>query len=186
MRSILILGMLIALTMHSLSAQKKYETRTGKVIFESHTAVEQFYAENNQVASILKVNGTTKTVAFNVMMRSFKFQKALMEEHFNEKYVHSEKFPSAKFAGEIVDDIDLSKPAVYKNVNIKGTIILHGITRPINIIATLEVKSDSEIKGSSSFRINPKDFEVEIPSLIDEKVAKEILVSVDVLYKSSI
>lgn len=168
-----------------LNAQSKYETRTGKVTFQSKTAVEEFYSENNQVASILKNDRDKKIIAFNVIMRSFKFEKALMEEHFNEKYVHSEKYPTAKFIGEIKSTVDFTKPGVYKNIKIDGALTLHGATKSITIYADFEVKQNNEIKALSTFIINPEDYNIDIPKLVNEKVSKDILVTVDALYKQS-
>lgn len=169
----------------NLYAQKKWDTRNAKVSFQSETSVEKIYSENNQVTSILKDEGQKKIVAFNVLMRSFKFEKALMEEHFNEKYVHSEKFPAAKFVGEIVSPIDLGKPGLYKNIKVSGTFTLHGVMKPLIIIAEIEVRENQEIRGVSSFKINPEDFAIEIPKLVDEKISKEITVNIDALYKPS-
>ncbi len=180
--------LILALTISSggyLKAQFKSETRTAKVSFRSQTPIEEIYSQNNQVASILKVEGSKKTIAFNVMMRSFKFEKALMEEHFNEKYVHSEKFPAAKFIGEIENNIDLKTPGVYKNITINGKMTFHGVTRPVTIPADFEVGQNNEIKGYSTFKIRPEEYNIEIPKLVGEKIAREILVTIDALYKPS-
>lgn len=168
-----------------VKAQLKSETRTAKITFRSQTPIEEIYSENNQVASILKVEGAKKVLAFNVIMRSFKFEKALMEEHFNEKYIHSEKHPTAKFIGEFADDIDLTKPGVYKNINISGTMTLHGVSRPVTVPADFEVGPNNEIKGFTTFNIKPEDYNIEIPKLVREKIAKEVVVTVDALYKPS-
>jgi hypothetical protein len=176
---------LVFLSQVHLKAQLKYETRSGKVTFHSKTAVEEIYAENNQASSILKVDGSKKIVAFNVMMRSFKFEKALMEEHFNEKYVHSETYPSARFIGEIKSPLDLTEPGVYKSVHIQGSLAFHGVTNPITISADIEVKQHDQIAAFSTFKIVPDEYNVKIPKLVSEQIAKEIVVTVDVLYKQS-
>lgn len=167
-----------------LNAQR-YETRTASVSFQSKTPLEEIHSENNQVTSILKIEGNNKIVAFNVIMRSFKFERALMEEHFNEKYVHSEKYPSAKFIGEIESPADLAKPGIYKNVQIKGTLTFHGVQRPLTILADIEVRQNNEIKAFSTFKMNTEKYNIQIPKLVDNKVSKEVLVTVDALYKQS-
>ncbi len=180
--------LLVVLSFSSIGyvkAQLKFETRTAKVFFQSHTPIEEIYAETNQAASILKLDGAKKVLAFNVIMRSFKFEKALMEEHFNEKYIHSEKYPSAKFIGELADDVDLTTPGAYKNINISGTMTLHGVSRPITIPVDFEVGQNNEIKGYATFKIRPEEYNIEIPRLVSEKIAKEIVVTVDALYKLS-
>lgn len=168
-----------------LMAQSKWETRTGKVTFKSKTPIEEFSSTNHQAASILKVDGDKKTLAFQVIMRSFKFEKALMEEHFNEKYVHSEKYPSAKFVGEIEKNVNFSKPGIYKGINIKGNLSLHGVTKPLTILAGIEVKENREIKGISTFAIIPEDYNITVPRLVSDKISKNIFVTVDVVYKPS-
>ena len=168
-----------------VKAQLKSETRTAKISFRSQTPIEEIYSENNQVASILKVDGAKKVLAFNVIMRSFQFKKALMEEHFNEKYVHSEKYPTAKFIGEFTDNIDMTSPGVYKNINISGTMTLHGVSRSVTIPADFEVGKNNEIKGYATFRVKPEEYNIEIPKLVSEKISKEIVVTVDALYKPS-
>lgn len=173
----------ISASQAQLMAQSKWETRTGKVFFQSKTPIEEIYSENNQVASILKEDGEKVVLAFQVFMRSFKFEKALMEEHFNEKYVHSEKYPSAKFLGQIEDNINLKKPGIHKNIKIKGNMTFHGVTKPLTIMADLEVMDNNEVKGFSSFKIIPEEYAVEIPKLVKDKIAKDIAVTVDVLYK---
>lgn len=180
--------LLLALTLTSagyVKAQFKSETRTAKVSFRSQTPIEEIYSENNQVASILKGEGAKKVLAFNVIMRSFKFEKALMEEHFNEKYVHSEKYPTAKFIGAFGDAIDLTTPGVYKNIPISGTMTLHGVSRPVTVPVDFEVAQNKEIKGSATFKIRPEDYNIEIPKLVREKIAQEVVVTVDALYKPS-
>lgn len=185
-KNLLMLFMSLILSSSGLvKAQLKSETRTAKVSFRSQTPVEEFYSENNQVASILKMDGEKKVLAFNVIMRSFKFEKALMEEHFNEKYVHSEKYPTAKFIGEFADDIDLTTPGVYRNINITGTMTLHGVSRQLTVPADFEIGENNEIKGYATFKIRPEDFNIEIPKLVSEKISREIVVTVDALYKPS-
>lgn len=168
-----------------LMAQSKWETRAGKVTFKSKTPIEEFSSTNHQAASILKVDGDKKSLAFQVIMRSFKFEKALMEEHFNEKYVHSEKYPSAKFVGEVEKDVNFLKPGIYKGTSIQGNLTLHGVTKPITILADFEVKENREIKGFSTFAIVPEDYNIAVPKLVSEKISKNISVIVDVLFKPS-
>lgn len=166
-----------------VNAQSKYETRNGKVSFSSKTTIEEFYSENNQVSSILKIDENKRTVGFNVVMRSFKFEKALMEEHFNEKYVHSEKYPSAKFLGEIDGSWNVNAPGLYKNVPVKGSLTFHGVTKQINLQTDIEVQGNKEISALSVFKINPEDYNIEIPKLVTNKISREITITVNTLYK---
>lgn len=164
-------------------AQEKLITRTAKVTFESNTSVESFTAKNTQVASIL-ITGT-KTIAFNVLLKSFRFEKALMEEHFNEKYVHSDRYPAAKYKGVIQEDIDLKKPGRYNDLTLNGTMNFHGVSRPIKAVAQIIVNEDQSINLTSNFKLNLEAFKIEIPSLVKNKISEDIVLSVDTHYKTS-
>ena len=178
-----ILTFIIALATIASSAQDKLVTRTGEVSFSSKTAMENIEAKNSQTASIFLVN--EKTVAFNVILRSFKFDKALMEEHFNEKYVHSDKYPSAKFKGVIQDDIDLKKPNTYNDVTLKGNMDFHGVKKPITVTADIIVNQDGSIAFTSLFSLKLKDYKVEVPSLVEDKISPEIEINVATKYASN-
>jgi len=165
----------------SSSAQEKLITRTAKVTFFSSTAMEDFDAENNQVASILMVSD--HRVAFNVLLKSFKFDKALMEEHFNEKYVNSDKYPSAKFKGVIPSEVDLKTANTYTNIDVKGEMIFHGVTKPLTVKADIVVNEDKTIVFNSSFKLNLEEYKVEIPSLVKDKIAEDVKVVIVANYK---
>ncbi|MEO0471941.1 MAG: YceI family protein, partial [Bacteroidota bacterium] len=132
----------------ALQAQK-YMTRTGHIKFESETPLEKIEADNNQVSSIL--NTENGEMVFAVLMKSFQFEKALMQEHFNEKYVESEKFPKSTFKGKIKDiaGVDFTKDGVYE-VQVEGELSLHGITKSVNTPGSIEVK-DGKISALASF-----------------------------------
>ncbi|XMO86017.1 YceI family protein [Algibacter sp. AS12] len=174
-------SLILLLAFNVIFAQDKLITRTAKASFFSETPVENIYAENNQVASILLL--PKKTVAFNVLLKSFKFEKALMEEHFNEKYVHSEKYPAAKFKGTFNEDIDLTEAKTYANVEIKGQMIFHGVTKPLNTIAEIIVNEDKTVTLKSKFPINLEAYNIEVPALVKDKIAPEIEVIIDATYK---
>lgn len=172
---------IIALTLATVSyGQEKLITRTGKATFYSETAIENISAENNQVASILLID--QKTMAFNVLLKSFKFEKALMEEHFNEKYVESDKYPSAKYKGMIHGPIDLKKPGTYKDVSVQGNMHFHGVIIPLNIRGTFKINDDHSITFSSNFNLNLEQYKIEIPSLVKDKINENIKVSIETNY----
>ncbi len=164
-------------------SQEKLKTRTGNVTFLSETGLEKIYAENDQTASLFLVE--KKTIAFNALLKSFKFEKALMEEHFNEKYVHSDKYPAAKFLGTFEEDIDLKKPETYKDVTIKGEMDFHGVTLPLVVKADITVIEDGSITFVSKFKLNLEDYKIDVPSLVRDKISKEVLVSVATSYSNN-
>ncbi|TFH39294.1 MAG: YceI family protein [Bacteroidia bacterium] len=167
------------LSFYNLSAQK-YMTRNGYIGFFSHTPMEDIKADNNQVASVLDTG--TGEIVFQVLMKSFKFEKSLMEEHFNENYVESEKFPKSTFSGEIGEpsSLDLTVNGKYEVV-VEGDLTIHGITKKVSAPGIIEVKNES-IVATAKFVIVPEDYGIEIPGVVREKIAKELEVSVEMKY----
>jgi len=176
MKTIVLFIAFILLT-SGINAQK-FMTKNGYIGFYSHTPIEDIKGDNNQVASILDV--ATGEIVFQVLMKSFKFEKALMEEHFNENYVESEKIPKSTFKGKIVNlsDINFSKPGGYK-ATVEGELSIHGITKNISEPGEIEITADG-LSARSKFIIVPEDYNIEIPGIMREHIAKEITVTVDV------
>jgi hypothetical protein len=156
---------------------QKWMTRVGKISFYSSTPVENIEALNNQVSAVLETQ--TGDVAFVVPIRGFKFEKALMQEHFNENYMESEQFPKATFKGKIVekDKVDFTKTGIY-NVTAKGQLTIHGVTKPVTITGALHVEKNSTTIASK-FLVRPADYNIKIPSIAASKIAEKIEVTVD-------
>ncbi len=156
---------------------QKYMTRTGKISFFSSTPIERIEAFNDEVASIF--DGKSGDIIFQVPIKSFKFEKQIMQEHFNEDYMESDKFPKSDFKGKIanVNEINLSKDGVY-NTNAVGKLTMHGVTHDVTIPGTITVKG-TEVTMSSKFKVKTKDYDIKIPALVDGKIAKEIEVTVN-------
>lgn len=153
-----------------------YMTRTGFVGFYSKTSLEDIKAENNQGYAV--IDAGKKNIAFSVLMKGFVFPKELMQEHFNENYVESDKYPKATFSGAFTGDLDPGKDGVYK-VTVKGTLSLHNVSRPIEMPATLQVKG-GHILGDGSFKIRPEDFNISIPSVVREKIENSLRVTIKI------
>jgi len=177
-KSIFILSMLIIAL--SVSAQNKYLTKAGFISFYSHTPFEDIKADNNQVASILDIG--SGEIIFEILMRSFKFDRALMEEHFNENYVESDKYPKAKFKGKITNlsSINFSKDGTY-NADVEGEMTIHNVTKTVKISGTFEVK-DGKLTGTSKFQLDPKEYNIEIPSVVKTKFADKFDLTVNMPY----
>ena len=161
----------------TLNAQK-FMTKNGYIGFYSHTPMEDVKGDNNQVASIL--DASTGEIVFQLLMKSFKFEKALMEEHFNENYVESEKFPKSTFKGKIANlsDVDFSKAGSYK-VKVDGELSIHGVNQNVSTPGEIEI-TEGGVNARSQFIIHPEDYKIEIPAVVRENIAKEITVTVDV------
>jgi polyisoprenoid-binding protein YceI len=161
----------------TLNAQK-FMTKNGYIGFYSHTPMEDIKGDNNQVASIL--DASTGEFVFQVLMKSFKFEKTLMEEHFNENYVESEKFPKSTFKGKITNlsNVDFSKTGSYK-VKVDGELSIHGVTQNVSTPGEIEI-TEGGVNARSQFIIHPEDYKIEIPAIVRENIAKEISVTVNV------
>jgi hypothetical protein len=163
----------------STSAQT-YFTRNGRVTFFSKAPIENIEATNNAVSSFL--NTTNGEVVFVALIKSFKFQKALMEEHFNDDYMESNTFPKANFKGSITDlsKINFSKDGTYA-VNVKGDLTIHGVTKNIQVPATVIIFG-GKVNANSKFQIRVKDYNIKIPGTVVNNIAETIDITVDCKY----
>jgi hypothetical protein len=162
-------------------AQEKYMTKTGHIWFFGSTPMENIEAHNRQVSSILNIK--TGDLIVSALMKSFEFQKALMQEHFNENYVESTKFPKASFKGKIVNlkDINFTKTGKYK-ATVEGDLSIHGETKKVTTTGDIEVK-EGKIHVTAKFNVIPEDYKITIPGLVRDKIAKEMEVNVDIVYE---
>ena len=177
----LILTCVACLLFSSVFGQQRFFTRNGHISFFSSTPLEDIKADNRQVASVLDL--TSGEMVFSVLMKSFQFPKALMQEHFNESYVESDKYPKSTFKGKIlnIQTVDVKKDGVYK-VQVEGDLTIHGVTKPVKTEGTLEVKGDM-IHGKSAFTVAVADYNIQIPKLVRDNIAKNIEIKVDLTYE---
>jgi polyisoprenoid-binding protein YceI len=169
----------VSLTAGTAEAQKYY-TKNGNISFFSKTSLEDIKADNNQVVSVL--NTQTGELQFSLIVKNFHFKKTLMEEHFNENYIESEKFPKATFKGNIADitKVNFTSDGTY-NVNVTGDLTLHGVTQKVSSPGTITVKAGT-INASAKFAAKPSDFNITIPTLVKDKIAETIDVVVNCDY----
>lgn len=159
---------------------QKFMTKNGYIGFYSHTPLEEIKADNNQVVGIL--DASTGDMVYQVLIKSFHFERALMEEHFNENYMESDKIPKATFKGKITNlsAVDFSKPGTY-NVTVDGDLTIHDVTNKISTKGTLEVLSGG-INANSKFKIVPEDYKITIPGVVRDKIDKNMEVTVQMKY----
>jgi polyisoprenoid-binding protein YceI len=159
---------------------QKYMTKTGFISFFSHTPMEDIKGDNNQVASVIDIS--TGEMVFQVLIKSFHFEKTLLEEHFNENYMESDKFPKASFKGKITNlsTVDFKKNGSYE-VQVEGDLTIRDVTKKMSVKGILEVVTGG-INTNSKFIIAPEDFNIEIPSVVRENIAKTIEVTVTMKY----
>jgi hypothetical protein len=178
MKRIIILIMMLMIAM-AVDAQK-YMTRSGYIGFYSHTPIEDIKADNNQAAGVLDIS--TGDLVFQALIRSFKFEKALMEEHFNENYMESDKYPKASFKGKITNpgSVNFTKNGSYA-VTVDGELTIRDVTKKISVKGSLEVVTGG-INGTSKFKVVPEDYNIKIPGVVKDKIAKNLEVTVNMKY----
>lgn len=172
--------LILALAITPLLSAQKLISKNGHINIHSSTPMEDIDANNNLVASIL--DPATGTLQFSLLIKSFEFKRALMQEHFNENYMESDKFPKSSFTGKITnfDKVNLKADGVYP-VEVKGDMLIHGVTKPIVANGTIEVNKGI-VSAKSKFTVIPQDYNIIIPDLVKEKIAKEITITVEVTY----
>lgn len=162
----------------SLHAQDVYKCSSCEVSFFSATAMEDIDAHNKDLSSFIKPS--TNDVVFVIPVRNFNFGNALMQEHFNEKYMESDKYPNATFQGKLNETVDFTKDACYK-VSATGTMKMHGVEKTITTPGTITVKQ-GEVRLEAEFKVALKDYNIEVPKLVVAKIAEEVDVKIDANY----
>ncbi len=159
------------------SSSQKYFTKNGQVSFYSDTPLEKIEAFNKSSNCVLDL--ATGKLEFAVLIKGFQFEKALMQEHFNENYLESNKFPKATFKGQIdnYSKIDVTKNGK-STVKVSGDLTLHGVTKKLNTDAVVEIKA-GKIDADATFNIMVADYNISIPSLVKDQIAKSVKVKVD-------
>jgi hypothetical protein len=157
--------------------QGKYMTKTGLISFFSASIMEDIEARNNKVAAVLDLG--TGQLAFAVPIREFQFKRTLMQEHFNENYMESEKYPKATFSGQVVNAAQVLKqlPTASQNVEVEGLMTLHGVAHKVAVSGTLQLR-DGQLVVFAYFNIAPADYAIDIPLLVREHIAKSVSVRV--------
>ena len=158
----------------NLSAQTLYKASNATVSFFSKTPIEDIDGKSETATTL--INLETKDIAFMIQNNSFHFPNKLMQEHFNEKYMESEKYPASSFRGNVQEDINLKVLGTYK-VNVKGKLNIHGIIQERTITGTIIVNEGSIIL-ESDFKVKNSDHKIDIPSLVVTKIADELEVKV--------
>lgn len=180
MKNICIILSLMVVSAQAMYAQK-YFTREGKVVFTSEAPLEKIEAENEKATSVL--DAASGRMEFAVLIKAFQFEKALMQEHFNENYMESSTYPKAVFKGAIKDAgaVDFSKDGRYE-VLVSGAMTIHGLTKNIEVPGTITVK-DGVVSASSTFELTVADYDIKIPAVVRDNIAKTVEVIVDLNYE---
>lgn len=164
--------LVICLTSASMHAQI-YRTNFGTAKFTSDAPLERIEAESDQLKGVLDVD--KKTYAFKIFIKSFKgFNSPLQQEHFYENYMEVRSFPESVFRGKILEDIDLENEGQYRA---KGVLSMHGLSNEIIVEVELRPEED-EFHFSSTFEVRIKDYEIDLPRIVHQKISEVIQVEV--------
>jgi hypothetical protein len=167
-------AVLVAIT----GSGQKYFTKSGSITFDATSPSSPEKIEGvNRTASCV-VDTKTGNIQFAVLMKGFAFERALMEEHFNENYVESDKFPKTEFKGELksLDKVDFTKDGTY-TVKVKGKLTMHGESKEIETEAKISIQ-DGKIKATTELSVLLADYKVSIPNLVADKVSKTARIKV--------
>lgn len=164
----------------TFSAAQKIYTKNGNISFFSKTSMEDIKADNNQVMSVL--NTQTGELQFSVLIKSFHFEKALMEEHFNENYMESSKYPKSTFKGMISDisKVNFNADGTYP-VSVSGDLTIHGVTKKATTNGKISVKG-GKATGTAVFSVALADYKIAVPKLVENNIAKSIEITVNCQY----
>ena len=164
------------LTITIAFGQSRYMSKSGSMSFEaSQPTFEPIEATHSAVSAL--PNADTGELAVLALVRGFRFPLALMEEHFNENYIESHQFPKTSFKGIIRDFDQNTLDDQPQTVELTGELFMHGVTKPINVSATV-TKTDERITFESSFSVKTSDFGIEIPSLVRKQIDENVQVEV--------
>jgi hypothetical protein len=168
------------LLIHISFAQKRYFTKTGIVSFEAGTAVEDIDGINKSTTSVF--DAASGQYEFALLVNGFEFKRSLMQQHFNEDYLESDKYPKSTFKGKItnIDKVNFQKNGTYP-VTVKGTLEIHGVKKEIETPGIFKVNAE-DISSTANFTILLEDYQIAIPSLVKDKISKTVKISVNCSY----
>lgn len=160
----------------SLAAQQRYATTSASIDFFSDAPLEDISARNTHVTAAVDL--LSQQLAFVATMKEFVFPDGLMQSHFNENFVESEKFPRATFSGRILNLPAGGLPATGSvPVEVDGELTMHGVKRRVKVPGTLEMV-DRQLVDKARFSVAPADYKIEIPALVKEHIAKSVAITV--------
>lgn len=168
-------ALLMLCTVFTVQAQDRYLTRDGHIKFFSSAPLEDIEANNNKVLSIVDLS--KGEIAVNMFIKSFEFEKKLMQEHFNENYMESGKYPKSTFQGsfEVPAGLKAMEDGDYE-LEVSGELLIHGVKKPVTTAATLTV-SGGALAGKVVFKVKVKDYDISIPKVVVRNIAEEVEVT---------
>lgn len=178
MRCSQLLVVLALVVVGTTSHAQKYSIESSMVSFYSHATIEDITAENKKVAGLF--NSTTNEIVFSVPIKDFEFAKSLMKEHFNEKYMETEKYPKATFQGKI-EGFSTSATGSQQAKAI-GKLTIHGVTHEIDVPGTMEVVN-GKVVMKTKFIVKLEDYNITRPQVLWQNIAEQVDVTIDFVLK---
>ncbi|MEI8134761.1 MAG: YceI family protein [bacterium] len=177
-RTIYALGILLTLFHSGANAQSKYFTKSANIKFDASGTVEEILAENKKATFVLDTK--TSAVEMGILMKAFEFKRALMQEHFNENYAESDKFPKATYKGKVTNlsNVEFRVNGTYL-VKMVGKLTMHGVTKDVPATGGIQV-ADGKVSGYANLQILLSDFGIEIPGLVKDKISNKVTITVKV------
>lgn len=176
MRVIGIAKMLLLLSVLA-TAQDKFFTKNGKISFVSKGNIETIAAKHKGITCVL--DSKSGAIQYAVLMKGFEFTKALMQEHFNENYVESDKYPKGEFKGQVTNnsEVKYDQDGVYP-AKVKGTLTIHGVSKEIEVPGNIKI-SGGKPQLNATFTILLSDYHIKIPSMVKENISNTVAITVD-------
>ncbi len=178
MKKLILSVALIVAGYASSIAQDVQSSKTVNISFYSSAPLEDIEAKTSNGTSVITT--TKNEFFFLVPIKSFTFKSSLMQEHFNENYMESDKYADARFSGKVNESIDWKKDGVY-NVTVTGKLTVHGVDKDRTIPGTITIKNGI-ISILTKFDISCKEHGIKIPSMMSEKIAETVAVTVNGAY----
>ena len=162
------------------SFSQKYYTKTGIISFDAGTGLEDIKGINKSSTAAFDV--VSGKIQFSTLIKGFEFGSQLMQDHFNENYMESDKFPKSTFSGEInnIKNVNFGLNGTYP-VTVKGVIEIHGIKKEITANGKFKIDHGS-IGCSSEFIVNMGDFGIVIPGVVSDKLSKTAKININCVF----
>ncbi len=180
MKQLLVTCLLLAASIWMANGQERWSTRSGEVRMNASTPLEDIDALNSRVNAILEPGSGGFAVV--MLISEFRFPRKLMEEHFNENYMESGRFPKATFSGKI-HGLSGIGPGEEQTCRVSGELTIHGVTRPLETEAVVS-RGDGAWTIRSRFTVHTEDHGIEIPRIVFKKIAEDVRVTADFLLEA--
>lgn len=174
MKKLILLIAVTGISATTMFAQN-FMTRTGRASFNAtaKNSPEKIEAVNNEVSSVVSASGD---LVFSILVKSFRFERQLMQEHFNENYMESDKFPKADFKGKVAD-VNFAKDGTYNTVA-TGKLTIHGVSNDVSVPGIVTVKGSS-VNLKAKFSVKLADYKIAVPSVVSDKVGNAAAINID-------